>query len=112
MTSRDGNDKDSLPDQEVDQAIRSTCGRAGASADDRDCRRPQQLFCTTINGATMTDCTRPDCPLQDRPTQVITVRMPEWLHAKIKEEAARRGCSMNQLCVDLLSDPDPVDSPE
>lgn len=36
-------------------------------------------------------------------TRVITVRMPEWLHEKIRLESLNRGVSMNQLCIEKLS---------
>ncbi len=38
----------------------------------------------------------------EQPVKIITVRVPESVHAELAREAARRGISVNQLCVAKL----------
>lgn len=41
-------------------------------------------------------------PLERETTRVITVRMPESMHASLRTEAEQAGTSMNKLCITKL----------
>jgi hypothetical protein len=51
------------------------------------------------NGVSSLDGSADD---DNKPTRVITVRMPRSLHAALKDEAKHRSTSLNQLCVAKL----------